>query len=69
MRFTPLPLPQQLTLVLVAVLLDIAGIIYFFSDLSRPDRQVNGGTKGLWVLIIIFGPLGCILYARLGRAN
>jgi hypothetical protein len=45
-------------------------IVIALRDLVRPERQVKGGNKWVWALIIVFGELlGPLLYFALGRED
>lgn len=70
MHASPLPMSLQVSFVLVAVLLDVAGMVYCLNDLYQPDRRVNGATKDVWaVIIVIAGPIGWVLYFNYGRVS
>jgi phospholipase D-like protein len=50
------------------VLLDLGMVIYCIVDLYRPTRQVRGGNKLPWLLVILLvSTLGWILYLLVGR--
>lgn len=52
------------------VLVDIGLIVYALIDLFKRDRQVRGGSKLLWALIIlIFSTLGPLAYLFFGRRD
>jgi phospholipase D-like protein len=45
-------------------------IVVALRDLVEPERQVKGGNKWLWGVIIVFGELlGPLIYFALGREN
>jgi hypothetical protein len=70
MPMSPLPMSLQITFALVAVVLDIVGIVYCLNDLYQPDRRVNAASKDVWaVIIVIAGPIGWVLYFTYGRTN
>ena len=53
-----------LPLIVLQVVLLVAALV----DLTRNDRQVRGGNKLIWALIIIFVSLfGPLLYFLIGR--
>jgi hypothetical protein len=50
------------------VLIDLGMVIYCIVDLYRPQRQVRGGNKILWLLIILLiSTLGWVAYLLAGR--
>jgi hypothetical protein len=58
------------TVILPILAIQIALIVVALRDLLRPERQVRGGSKGVWILVIVFLQLlGPILYLTLGREN
>lgn len=51
-------------------LIEIGLLVYSLRDLYRPDRRVKGGSKTLWLLIILLlSTLGPLLYVFFGREN
>ena len=53
---------------LIAISLGLA--IYALVDLSKTDRQVKGGNKLVWALVIVlFQTLGPLVYLLVGREN
>ncbi len=50
------------------VLIDLGMVIYCIVDLYRPDRHVRGGSKLIWLLVILlvstFGWLAYLLFGR-----
>ena len=49
-------------------IIQIGLLVAALYDLTRPNRQVKGGSKVVWALIIIFVNLiGPILYFLVGR--
>jgi hypothetical protein len=68
MHPTALPTPIQLAIILTILVLDFGAIIYCLNDLYRPERRVNGYSKDIWALIILFGNIfGLFFYLRYGR--
>jgi ABC-2 type transport system ATP-binding protein len=61
----------ELLLLLVPLLLLQAGLIVLAAvDLLRDDRQVRGGNKGVWAVVIVFvSMIGPILYFLVGRED
>jgi uncharacterized membrane protein len=50
------------------LLIDLGMVIYCIVDLYRPERQVRGGNKILWLLIILLvSTLGWVAYLLAGR--
>ena len=50
------------------VLLDLGMVIFCIIDLYRPNRQVRGGNKLVWLLVILLvSTLGWIIYLLAGR--
>ncbi len=53
---------------LLALQLILIGVSLW--DLSRPERQVKGGNKWVWALVIVFGQLvGPLVYLFVGRED
>ena len=51
---------------LIALQLVLMGVALF--DLRRPERRVKGGSKLVWVLVIVLGELiGPLVYFFFGR--
>ena len=51
-------------------LIEIGLLIYSLRDLYRPERRVKGGSKTLWLLIILLlSTLGPLLYVFFGRED
>lgn len=70
MRPAPLPLPTQLAIIATLLVIDFGVIIYCLDDLYKPERRVNGYSKDVWALIIVFGNIfGLFFYLRYGREN
>jgi hypothetical protein len=65
---TPLSQPIQLAIVFTILVVDFGAIIYCLTDLYKPERRVNGYSKDVWALIILFGNIfGLFFYLRYGR--
>ncbi len=61
-------LSELLPVVIPLVVVQIALMVLALRDLIRPERQVLGGSKVLWALIIILGELiGPLVYFVVGR--
>jgi hypothetical protein len=60
---------STLLLLLIPILLIQLGLLVWgLYDLTRPGRQVKGGSKGLWAIVVIFiGILGPLIYLIVGR--
>ena len=57
-----------LLLILPLIVLQVELLIAALIDLTRNERQVRGGNKLIWALIIIFVSLfGPLLYFLIGR--
>ena len=57
-----------LLLLLPLIVLQLVLLVAALVDLTRNDRQVRGGNKLVWALIIIFvSLLGPLLYFLIGR--
>jgi hypothetical protein len=57
-------IPILIPIFVIQIGLLVAGLY----DLTRPTRQVKGGSKVVWALIIIFvNVIGPILYFLVGR--
>jgi hypothetical protein len=57
-----------LLLILPLIVLQLVLLIAALIDLTRNERQVRGGNKLIWALIIIFVSLfGPLLYFLIGR--
>ena len=57
-----------LLLILPLIVLQVVLLIAALIDLTRNERQVRGGNKLIWALIIIFVSLfGPLLYFLIGR--
>jgi Phospholipase_D-nuclease N-terminal len=52
------------------ILIEFILMIVSLYDLSRPDRKVLGGSKLVWVLIIVLlNLIGPLLYLTIGRED
>jgi hypothetical protein len=50
------------------VLIDLGMVIYCIIDLFKPERQVRGNNKLVWLLIILLvSTLGWLIYLLAGR--
>lgn len=59
---------QILALVAPIIAIQLALMIAALHDLEKADRRVRGGSKLVWVLVIVFlNILGPILYFLAGR--
>jgi len=59
-----------LTAILPLIVLQLVLLVAALVDLTRNDRQVRGGNKLIWALIIIFVSLfGPLLYFLIGRED
>jgi hypothetical protein len=59
---------ELLPLILPLIAIQMALIVIALLDLRRPERKVRGGSKAVWVVVIIFiSMLGPLLYFVLGR--
>ena len=58
-------LPILLPLVLVSLGLEVYALI----DLFRRDRRVRGGNKLLWLVVILLGTIGQLVYLFVGRED
>ena len=59
----------QIVLLLTPIIvLEIVLIVVALRDLLKPERQVRGGSKLMWgVIILFFSLVGPILYLVVGR--
>jgi hypothetical protein len=63
-------LEEALPLIIPLAILQIALIALALYDLTRPERQVRGGNKVLWALVILlFQLLGPLVYFLVGRED
>jgi hypothetical protein len=63
--------PEQIVALLVPIIVIQVGLmIAALIDLERDERQVRGGNKLVWALVIVFvNLLGPIVYFVAGRAE
>jgi hypothetical protein len=62
--------PTIIAILAPIVLIDLGMVIYSIVDLYKPDRRVRGGSKLVWLLIILLvGTLGWLLYLLIGRED
>ena len=55
--------------ILIILVIDLLIVLYCLEDLLKPDREVAGGNKALWAIILLFSGIGWILYLTVGRAH
>jgi hypothetical protein len=56
-------------IVLLLAAIQIGLLVWAISDIKKPEREVLGGSKGKWLLIVIFGNLiGPTAYLLVGRS-
>jgi hypothetical protein len=61
-------LNELLPLILPLLLIQLVLVVVALIDLTRPERRVRGGSKVLWVvLIVVLEMLGPLLYFTIGR--
>jgi hypothetical protein len=61
---------QILLLLAPLILLQLILQIFAIIDIIRGDRQVKGGNKAVWVLIVLLGSMiGTLVYFFAGREN
>jgi Phospholipase_D-nuclease N-terminal len=66
----PMKLSDVLPLVVPLVVLQLILIVLALRDLVRPERQVRGGSKALWAIVIVLGELiGPLVYFFIGRVE
>ena len=66
----PLSTTQIIALLIPLVLIQLGLIVAALYDLEKEDRRVRGGSKLVWVLIIVFVNLiGPIVYFAVGRED
>lgn len=50
------------------IIIQICLLVYALVDIVKPERQVKGGNKTVWILIIaLVNLIGPILYLTIGR--
>ncbi len=61
--------PEQVIALLIPIILIQLGLmVAALVDLERDERQVRGGSKFVWALVIVFvNVIGPILYFIVGR--
>ena len=60
--------PKLLVAVIPLALIDLGMVVYCVVDLYRPDRRVRGGSKLVWLLVILLvSTLGWLAYLLFGR--
>lgn len=63
-------LEQILPLLIPLIVLQLVLMGVALYDLTRPDRRVRGGSKGVWAVVIILGELfGPLIYFLFGRED
>jgi hypothetical protein len=61
---------QVIALLLPLVVLQLGLIVAALYDLEKDERRVRGGSKLIWVLIIVFvNVIGPIVYFTAGRED
>jgi hypothetical protein len=66
----PLSTTQVIALLIPLVLIQLGLIVAALYDLEKEERRVRGGSKLVWVLIIVFvNLLGPIVYFAVGRED
>jgi hypothetical protein len=59
-------MPAIIVLLLAA---HLAVVIWAIKDISKPDREVLGGNKRTWMLVVAFGNvIGLLGYLLVGRS-
>jgi len=57
-----------LLLLLPIAVIELGLVIFSLYDLTRPGREVKGGNKIVWaIVIVVFNLLGSLLYLTVGR--
>lgn len=52
------------------IAIEIGLTIFALYDLSRPERKVMGGSKVVWVIVVlVFNLIGPLLYLLIGRED
>jgi hypothetical protein len=63
-------LKDALPIVIPLAIAELALVVYCLVDLFRKDRQVRGGSKLLWaVIVLVVGTLGPLAYLFFGRKD
>ncbi|HEX6128009.1 MAG TPA: PLD nuclease N-terminal domain-containing protein [Candidatus Limnocylindria bacterium] len=61
-------LEQILPFLIPLIVLQLVLVAVGLYDLTRPERQVKGGSKWVWALVIVFvNLLGPLIYFLFGR--
>ena len=59
---------SQLLILLPLALIELGLVAFSLVDLFKPERQVLGGNKLVWALVIVVvGTIGPIVYLLVGR--
>jgi hypothetical protein len=59
---------QLIALALPFIVVQLGLMVFALRDLLRPERQVLGGSKLLWGIVIVFGEMiGPVVYLLVGR--
>ena len=58
-----------LPILIPAVVIGLGLEIYSIVDLFRQDRRVKGGNKLVWLIVILLGTLGQLVYLFAGRED
>ena len=67
---SPLTTEQIILLLVPVILIQLGLMVAALIDLERAERQVRGGHKVAWALIIVFvNIIGPIVYFAAGREN
>ena len=66
----PLSTTQVIALLLPLVLIQLGLIVAALYDLEKEERRVRGGSKLVWILIIVFvNVIGPLVYFAVGRED
>jgi hypothetical protein len=66
----PLTTEQIVALLLPLALIQLGLIVAALYDLEKEERRVRGGSKLVWILIIVFiNIIGPIVYFTVGRED
>lgn len=59
---------QLIALALPFIVVQLGLMVFALRDLLRPEREVLGGSKLLWGVVIVFGEMiGPVVYLLVGR--
>jgi hypothetical protein len=62
--------PRLLAALVPLVLIELGMKVYCIVDLYRPNRRVRGGSKLIWLLLILLvSTLGWLVYLLVGRED